>query len=292
MINNMTTDIKKIRLCAFADEASQSVKGQISALHRNGIELLEVRGINGVNISKLSDSAAREAAEAFRADGIRIWSIGSPIGKSSIDEASEIQLEMLKRIAELADIFETKNIRIFSFYDTDGISALKETVIERLGELAETAKSCGVTLCHENEKGIWGENSENCREIHKALPEIKCVFDPANFVQCGVDVQDAWKKLRQYVYYGHIKDALSDGMVVPPGMGEGHLADYLPEYVGMASDVLTIEPHLAEFCGLKGLEKSHRSILQNNVRFADNNEAFDFACDIFKKLLDRLQIKY
>ena len=50
MVNNMTTDIKKIRLCAFADEASQSVEGQISALHRNGIELLEVRGINGVNI--------------------------------------------------------------------------------------------------------------------------------------------------------------------------------------------------------------------------------------------------
>lgn len=36
----------KLRLCAFADEAARSLDGQIDALTRNGIGLIEVRGID------------------------------------------------------------------------------------------------------------------------------------------------------------------------------------------------------------------------------------------------------
>ena len=41
-----------VRLCAFADEASPWIEGQIAALKRNGISLLEIRGVDEKNISE------------------------------------------------------------------------------------------------------------------------------------------------------------------------------------------------------------------------------------------------
>ena len=40
-----------IRLCAFADEAASDKTGQIAALKRNGIALLEFRSVDGKNIA-------------------------------------------------------------------------------------------------------------------------------------------------------------------------------------------------------------------------------------------------
>ena len=54
----------RFRLSAFADEADPSLKQQIEVLRRHGISLLEMRGVDGKNVSELSDA---EAAEARRA---------------------------------------------------------------------------------------------------------------------------------------------------------------------------------------------------------------------------------
>lgn len=48
-----------IRLSAFADEASASVEGQITALHRNKISYIEIRALDGVNVSKVSEEDAK-----------------------------------------------------------------------------------------------------------------------------------------------------------------------------------------------------------------------------------------
>lgn len=39
-----------LRLCAFAYEASKSIEGQVKALKKNGIGLLELRSIDGENL--------------------------------------------------------------------------------------------------------------------------------------------------------------------------------------------------------------------------------------------------
>ena len=43
-----------IKISAFADEADNSLKGQIEALKRNNIEYLEIRGVDGQNIKEIS----------------------------------------------------------------------------------------------------------------------------------------------------------------------------------------------------------------------------------------------
>ena len=42
------------RLSAFADESSNSFAGQIDALKRNGLSFLEIRNLDGKNVTDLT----------------------------------------------------------------------------------------------------------------------------------------------------------------------------------------------------------------------------------------------
>ena len=45
----------KFRLAAFADEADSRLDGQISAMRENGVEYLEIRGVDGKNVSDITE---------------------------------------------------------------------------------------------------------------------------------------------------------------------------------------------------------------------------------------------
>jgi hypothetical protein len=69
-----------------ADEADKMIDGQIAALNENGIKYLEIRGADGKNVSKLTAGEAKEIKSKLDAEGISVWSIGSPIGKYDIKD--------------------------------------------------------------------------------------------------------------------------------------------------------------------------------------------------------------
>ena len=276
------------KLCAFADEADKALAGQIRAMQENGIEYLEMRGVNGINVAKLTTAEAKAAATEMKAGGIKVWSLGSPAGKTPITDPFDFEKEQFKRLLETADITGAHAIRLFSFYGTDGKAEYRDEVMERLSCFVDLAKGSGVVLCHENEKGIYGDNAARCLEIHKAVPELKGVFDPANFVQCEQNTVEAWEMLEPYIYYGHIKDANKEGKVVPPGMGEGNLSAYLKRFFAKGCEVLTLEPHLTKFVGLSELEGGERPGCLADWSFKSNREAFDFATNTLKKMLEVL----
>lgn len=164
----------------------------------------------------------------------------------------------------------------------------KNLVLERMGVFAQTAKAAGIQACHENEKGIYGDVASRCLEIHQAVPELKAVFDPANFVQCGQDTLEAWDMLAPYVEYMHIKDALPDGRVVPPGMGAGNVAAIIAKYAAQGGRVLSLEPHLTKFVGLSSLEAEGDESVVGDMKFATNEEAFDYAVNNLKRIVEGL----
>ena len=274
-----------MNLCAFADEASAALSGQIAALQRNGMSLLEIRGVNGKNIKDVTASEAKEIKNILSAEGIRVWSIGSPIGKISIADDFEAHKDDFKRILETADILGADKIRMFSFFPVQGMSetALKEAVYERISALLALTPD-SVTLCHENEKDIFGENAENCLWLHETFPAMRAVFDPANFVQCGVDTKKAWEMLRGYTEYLHIKDAAADGTVVPAGKGLGNVPYIVEDYLTRGGDVMTLEPHLFAFTGLSALENG-ASVKFGISAYRNNDEAFDAAAWALKNIL-------
>ena len=273
-----------IKLCAFADEASEELGGQITALQRNNMSLLEIRGVDGENISKLSLKKVEEVKKSLDANGLKVWSIGSPVGKSDPCVDFDSQLDTFKRLCEGAEILGASKIRMFSFYTKNELDVFRGL------EAFLKATPRNITLCHENEKGIFGDNYQDCLKIHQRLPEIRAVFDPANFVQCGVDTKEAWEALHPYVDYMHIKDAISSGQVVPAGYGIGNLEYLIDNYSKMGGSVLTLEPHLMEFCGLSELENGES--LSGKPVYTDTNEAFDAGANALKIILNKLNLKY
>ena len=159
-------------------------------------------------------------------------------------------------------------------------------VIDRMGAFVELAREYGVNPCHENEKGIYGDIASRCLKLHKAVPELKAVFDPANFVQCGQDTLQAWEMLSPYVHYMHIKDALPNGSVVPPGMGSGNVPAIISKYHALGGRVLSLEPHLYDFVGLKSLEQEGDESVVGAMSFATAEDAFDYAAKTLKNILE------
>ena len=268
------------RLAAFADEASPDLAGQIQAMQENGIVLLEIRGVDGQNIDGISPAKAKVIRKMLDFAGIGVWSLGSPFGKTGINDDFAPHLEGFKRSLEIADILGARHIRLFSFYGTSDI----DTVLERLNAFIEAARDTDIILCHENEKGIYGDTAAKCLEIHRALPQLKAVFDPANFIQCGQDTREAWELLSPYVEYMHIKDALPDGSVVPAGKGAGDLPYPISQYKGK---VLTIEPHLSVFEGFDRLETEQKTKMR--YTYPDSRTAFKAAADALGEIIGGIQ---
>ena len=281
---------RKPMLFAFADEAGGELSKQIAAMKRNGLMGVELRGTEYGNVSDLRPEQAKDINSRLQAEGLRVWSLGSPLGKTNITEPFGPVLEKLKRTLETAEILGAQNIRIFSFYLPRGEQPEKyrSEVIDRLGKMAEIADALhtGVTLCHENEKGIYGDSAERCLDILKNTG-VFGIFDPANFVQCSVDTAAAWDMLKDRTRYLHIKDALSDGRVVPAGCGVGNLTKIVKEFISMGGRAMTVEPHLKVFDGLAGLEREgERSQVGEVYAYPSADAAFDAACDAIKEVIE------
>ncbi len=282
----MTTSKKEVtamsfKLAAFADEADGRISEQIKAMLENGIKYLEIRGVDGENISDITVEKAKEVRRQLDAAGLAVWSLGSPYGKIGIYDDFAPHLDKFKHGLELTEILGAKHIRLFSFYVSMGDKErCKDEVMRRLEQFILAAKESGITLCHENEKGIYGDLAVNCEEIHRTFPQLKAVFDPANFIQCGQDTVEAWKMLAPYVEYMHIKDATSDGSVVPAGKGIGNLPYLLENYKG---SVLTLEPHLSVFDGFDKLEAEEKTKM--GYCYPTSRAAFDAAANALKELI-------
>ena len=198
-----------IRLCAFADEADPRLSGQIRALRRGGIDLIELRGVDGKNVADLSDADAKRIKNELDACGIAVWSLGSPYGKVRLGEDfdREALFARLHRLCVLAGIFGTDKIRMFSFYCSDG---RRGEVIDLLRESVNVAASYGVTLYHENEKDIYGDTVQRVLDLYEHVPGMRFVYDPANFIQCGVKAAESLPALAGLCGYYHIKDVIAD----------------------------------------------------------------------------------
>ena len=278
-----------MRIFAFADEANNMIDGQIAAMRRNSLAGLEIRNVDGVNISDITADKANELRKKLEDAGFITRSVGSPIGKIDIEKDEfAAHTEKFKKTLELGNILGAGNIRLFSFYIPQDKNAAdyKNEVIDRLGLFCDIAKGSGIELCHENEKGIYGDVASRCLEIHQAVPELKGVFDPANFVQCGQDTWEAWQMLNPYIYYLHIKDALADGQVVPAGKGIGNVPAIVEAFGKRGGGTMTLEPHLNAFIGLAGLEREGDTSVVGGLAFDSSEAAFDCAADSMKKIVE------
>ena len=280
----------RLILSAFADEYSRDVDVQIQMLRENGFTHIEPRFLGDRNIADLSGTEAR-LLKAKLGD-LKVSSIGSPLGKIDLTDDFKAHLELTKRVCETAQILETSNVRVFSFYwkvyEKAGRSRqeCRGEVTEKLGSMIDAAKEQGVVLCHENEAEIYGESPDDCLDLLRTFGgDLKCVFDMGNFVLGGFrPYPDAYEILKDYIQYFHIKDALYEGAVVPPGCGAGEIEGILKRHLAetRADVLITLEPHLQTFDGLNMLVGKS---FDNPYKYESKESAFLDAIERLKRIL-------
>jgi sugar phosphate isomerase/epimerase len=241
-------------LSAFADEIDADPKKQVEVLKSCGLRHIELRSILNTNVLSLTDLQVREFKSLLDEHGFSLSAIGSPIGKTVIDQPFDFELKRLQRAIELCHLFKTRTIRIFSYYlpENGDWQTWRTTVLDRMEAKVRMAEKADVRLVHENEHRIYGDSPER---VHDLLSTVRqhvndryfgAAFDPANFVFCGFDPWDGWLASCEYTVHFHIKDWRKGGVHgALPGQGDGQIERVMADavrrgYHGFA----TLEPHL------------------------------------------------
>ena len=273
-----------IKLCAFSDEAGSSLDEQIGALKRNNISLMELRSIDKKNVSDFTIEEAKKYQNILENNGISVWSIGSPLGKVSIDVDFEEYSKKITHVCELANIFKTDKIRMFSFFNA---YENPQKVFEYLRKMVEIARKYGVSLYHENEKDIYGDTAERVEEIYQNVNGLKYIYDPANYIQCDQKAEITLPKFHKKTDYFHIKDVIFEtGELVPAGYGDGDILKLI-ELID-EDKTLTLEPHLAVFDSFKSIDNTE---MKHKFVYKNSNGAFDAAVTALKTLLKKAGYK-
>ena len=248
------------KLTGFADEIAHDLDEQIGLLTKLGIKHVEFRSAWGTKVLDLTQEQLDEAKAKLDAAGITLSSVGSDIGKIQITDPFEDHLKRAAHAVEVAKFFGSPYIRMFSFFIPEGEdpTQYRDEVMDRTRAFVRLAEAGGVTMLHENEKDIYGDIPERGVELVTTMdsPNYRAIFDPANYVQCGIKpVDEAYPVVKEYTDYIHIKDAkASDSSVVPAGEGDGQVRELMRSLHADGYDgFVSIEPHLGEFDAFGGL---------------------------------------
>jgi sugar phosphate isomerase/epimerase len=246
-------------LSGFADEIDPDFTTQCKVASGLGLKFLEIRSAWGINILDLDDGQLETVQQVLTEYGLRVSSIGSPIGKIFVDEDFEPHLVRMERAAEVARRLGAPYIRLFSFFIRDGDNPddHRDEVLRRMRALADVAERAGVVAVHENEKAIYGDIPRRCLDIVTSVgsPNLKLAWDPANFVQVGVrPFTEGYEFLRPHLDYIQIKDAyLATAEVDVAGAGDGEVRETIRALHADGFDgFFSLEPHLSETSSLGG----------------------------------------
>ncbi len=289
--------MEKIYISGFSDEIDKDLDQQLKKVRELGLDYISIRGIGDKNIADYSlEEFQTDIYPKLQENKIGISSIGSPIGKIFIDddEAFDKQKEILKNLCQIANLTQTKYIRIFSFYidKEKNPDDYKNQVLEKLKVFIDIASDYGLVLVHENEKDIYGDSLKRCLDLAENLygDNFKLIFDFANFVQVGQEPREAYEKLKDYVDYIHIKDAIyNDNQNVVCGSGDGQIEEILRDLMARGYEgFLTLEPHLVQFDSLKSLELEDVSEIIKEDKAENGFEGFKMQLEALTNILNKI----
>ena len=176
-------------LSAFADEISPEPNEQVAVLKECGLRHIEFRSIYKTNVLALSEGHVREFKALLDDEGFGLSAIGSPIGKVPSTSRSAAPGQV-RRAIDIAKLFRTPNIRIFSYYPPDNFGGnwapYRDEVMSRMRQKVRSP-SARIQLFHENEHRIYGDSPERLADLFATVrsPKLKAAFDPRTSSSAG-----------------------------------------------------------------------------------------------------------
>jgi sugar phosphate isomerase/epimerase len=246
----------KMKFSGISDEAGQAIEAQIKAHKELGWEYMELRNIDGENLTMVSDTKSDEIYGKVTESGLKVSCFSSAIANWATEISGDFKKDVdeLKRAIPRMHRFQTKYIRVMSWPNnkenplTD--EGWKSEAIRRMKELSKMAEDAGIILAHENCNGWGGLGAENMIRLYEGVnsPAFKLLYDTGNVV--AHKTGDPWKfylRLKPLIEYVHIKDYRSGGeKATYPGEGDAKVKDVLADLKKSGYDgFVSIEPHLA-----------------------------------------------
>jgi len=240
-----------------SDEAGQPIAVQIKAHKELGWDHLELRMVDGTNITQIADDAFDAVCEAVGAAGMKVSCFGSAIANWARPITCDPQIDIsdLERSIPRMHKLGTRFIRVMS-YPNDPNQPIEEAAwrkeaIARMKTLAKIAEDGGIILAHENCSGWGGLCAENSNILlgEVASPALRVVYDTGNPVSYKQDAWEYYQAVQDHIVYVHIKDAnLVGGEAVYCycGEGQGFVKETIADLLANGYDGgFSIEPHLA-----------------------------------------------
>jgi len=242
-----------------ADEAGSGIDEQIAAHKELGWDHIELRMVDGTNITQVDDEAFKVIADKLGEAGMQCSCFGSAIANWArpITKDPQADYDDLRHSIPRMQQLNCPFIRVMSYpNDTDNPipeDEWRKESIFRMRTLAQMAEDGGVTLVHENCSGWGGLSAENSNILLGEVnsPALKVVFDTGNPVTYGQDSWEYYKTVEKDIAYVHVKDAKGSAKEGEEeytycGEGDGHVKDILADLLGKGYDSgVSIEPHLA-----------------------------------------------
>ena len=178
---------------AFADEAGSTLKEQITALTENGIKYIEPRNINQAGILTYSEDELADIEKQLTQAGIKVNSLGSPIGKYNIEDDFAPHFEQFKKALTVCKILKTDKMRMFSFFvKQSDLATHRDEVLKRMNAMTEEAKKHGIMLCHENESNIYGQMPNEVADLMDNVSEARLDAEAAHILQFEKSMMQKW----------------------------------------------------------------------------------------------------
>ena len=243
------------RMTGIADEADEKISKQIEVHKSLGWDMIELRTVQGVSITKVDDATFDNIYAQMSEAGIKCAGFASAIANWArpITHPFEEDIEDLKRSIPRMKKMGTRFIRIMSYPQGEADTVFwKKEVFRRIGELIKYAEDSDIVLIHENCDGWGAQSPKHLGELmgYFSSPAFRMVFDSGNPIQHGgtkEDNRNFFLEALPYIEHFHIKDCLlNNGGFTMPGEGDCEVEELITElektgYKGNYS----IEPHIA-----------------------------------------------
>lgn len=256
------------KLGIITDEISQDLDRALGFLSEYALGHCELREIWEKNIMNLSRDDLSRAKELVERHRIKVAVIASPIYKYNLPEmparesekrdtfrasfTDEDTEDLLRRAFEIARLFGTNKVRIFTYWRVEAPDKAYPYVRDRLAKAAEIAGREAMVLVLENEAacnvGTGKELGRLLRDVNS--PHLRGTWDPGNALTLGeVPYPDGYREVRGLFDHMHVKDAVKDSKTaefrwVPMGNG---VIDYRGQFRALRDDgykgTISLETH-------------------------------------------------
>jgi len=216
----------EMEVSVITDEIDNDLERAAAVMVECGVRVAELRQIWDKNIVDAPREYWERARDIFARQDIRVAGIASPFFKCDLpgDTSSapagrmhsaqvrglDEQTQVLDRAIEAAHFFDTKLVRVFSFWRRGSLTQeVEDTIVDSFREPAATAAGAGIVLGIENEGACYIGTGEQLASVLKRIDSeaVRAIWDPGNALLDGDEPYPrGYNAVRDFIAHVHVKD--------------------------------------------------------------------------------------